>query len=65
MKKIIIKILIGIVIFIIGAVASAMYIINNAKITLIERTDYGELIHYELLWQDFGYFMEYYDMEEI
>lgn len=64
MKKTLMKILIGIVIFIIGAVASAIYIINTAKITLIERTDYGELIHYELFWQDFEYFMEYYDVEE-
>jgi len=58
------KILLCIVFFIIGAVASAIYIINTAKITLIERTEYGELIHYELFWQDFGYFLEYYDMEE-
>ena len=55
------KILICILCFIVGAVASAVYIINTAKITLIERTDYGEMIHYELLWQDFGYFLEYYE----
>lgn len=57
------KIILCILFLIIGAVASAIYIINTAKITLIERTDYGELIHYELLWQNFEYFIEYNDME--
>lgn len=57
------KILLCIAIFIIGAVAGIFYAINTAEITLIERTDYGEFIKYELLWQDFNYFYEYYDME--
>lgn len=58
------KILLCILFFIIGVVATTIYIINTAKITLIERTDYGELIHYELFGQDFGYFLEYYDIGE-
>ena len=57
------KIILCILFLIIGAVASAIYIINTAKITLIERTDYGEIIHYELFWQNFEYFIEYNDME--
>lgn len=63
MKNKIIKIIILIITLIaggiIGAIITGNYIINNTSVTLIERTDYGEFIHYELLGQEFGYFMEY------
>lgn len=63
MKRKIISIIMFLIGITIGIFSASYYIIHNVKITMIEQTDYGALIHYELYEQEFGYFIEYNEME--
>lgn len=55
------KLLLIIMSMLLGGILASIFIINTAKITTIEKTDTGELIHYNLLGQEFNY---YYEMGE-
>lgn len=63
------KIIISILIFILGAVAgiagATSYIINNINFTVIEKTESGFVVHYELYEQEFEYFADYTELKKI